>query len=180
MKASRFRLLTGLLGLGLALAAPALATPAALAPLTGQVVKVADGDTVTVLVGREQVRVRLEGIDAPEKKQAFGARATEYARGLAALKTVTVRPSTIDKYGRTVGVVILPDGASLNREMVRAGYAWWYRQYSGDKELGRLEAEARLARRGLWQERNPQPPWEWRRAQKDRRRTAPLTLIKAF
>ncbi len=67
-----------------------------------------------------------------------------------------------DRYGRTVGVVLLQDGRSLNRELVRAGFAWMYRRYTNDQNLSDLEEEARLARRGMWVDANPLPPWEWR------------------
>ena len=75
----------------------------------------------------------------------------------------------MDQYGRTVGEVILPDGKSLNRELVKAGFAWWHRQYSRDSSLGQLEAEAQAARRGLWVDSNPVPPWEFRRVQRELR-----------
>ncbi len=74
-----------------------------------------------------------------------------------------------DRYGRTVGVVLLPDGRSLNHELVRAGLAWMYRRYTNDESLSDLEEEARVARRGLWADRNPIPPWEWRIARKNPR-----------
>ncbi len=74
-----------------------------------------------------------------------------------------------DRYGRTVGVVLLPDGRSLNHELVRAGLAWMYRRYTDDQSLSDLEEEARVARRGLWADRNPNPPWEWRIARKNPR-----------
>ena len=77
---------------------------------------------------------------------------------------MTIWEKTTDKYGRTVGDVILPDGTNLNHEFVRAGFAWWYRQYaSGDRTLEALEAEARKAKRGLWADKSPIQPWEWRR-----------------
>ena len=128
--------------------------------------KVADGDTVTVLRGKEQVRIRLAGVDTPEKRQAFGQKAKQFTLGLVAGKEVEIRPKTIDRYGRTVGKIIV-NGESLNKALVAAGLAWWYRKYSpGEKELGRLEAEARDARRGLWADPKPQAPWDWRRAQR--------------
>jgi endonuclease YncB( thermonuclease family) len=74
-----------------------------------------------------------------------------------------VRVRGRDRYGRTIGDVFLPDGRHLNQELVRAGYAWWYRRYSADQRLAALEGEARAARRGLWTDPNPQPPWEWRK-----------------
>src|SRR4051812_3638778 len=88
---------------------------------TGKVVGVSDGDTLTVLKGRTQVKVRLHGIDAPERGQDFGSRAKHTASDLAFGRTVTVRPRELDRYGRTVADVILPDGRSLNREMVGQG-----------------------------------------------------------
>ena len=103
------------------------------------------------------------GIDCPEKRQAFGNRAKQFAPALVFGKTVTVSVLDVDRYGRTVGEVILPDGRVLNHELVRAGLAWWYRKYAPDDDtLKQLEAEARQAKRGLWVEPNPMPPWAWR------------------
>jgi len=81
-------------------------------------------------------------------------------------KNVTVHVTDTDRYGRTVADVILPDGRVLNRELVAAGLAWWYRRYSKDENLGQLEAAARTARRGLWADKNPMPPWCWRKQKK--------------
>ncbi len=82
-------------------------------------------------------------------------------------KTVTVQVLDRDRYGRTVGDVLLRDGRSLNREQVRAGFAWWYRRYAPDDEiLKQLEQEARDAQRGLWADPHAVPPWEWRRMRK--------------
>jgi len=78
-----------------------------------------------------------------------------------------VQVRDIDRYGRTVGEVVLPDGRSLNRELVRAGLAWWYQHYAPhDQDLERLEQQARAARRDLWADKDPVAPWEWRRAQR--------------
>ena len=144
-----------------------LATVAGAASFTGKIVKVTDGDTIQVLRDRVPVKVRLWGIDCPEKAQAFGHKATQYTRDLAGAATVTVHVKDTDRYGRTVGEVILPDGRSLNRELVRAGLAWWYRRYApGDSELQRLEREARETKRGLWADRAAVPPWDWRRAKR--------------
>ena len=95
---------------------------------TGKVVGVSDGDTLTVLNDRTPVKIRLHGIDAPETGQDFGSRAKQAASDLAFGKAVTWRTHDIDRYGRTVAEVILPDGRSLNREMVGQGAAWWYRE----------------------------------------------------
>jgi endonuclease YncB( thermonuclease family) len=75
----------------------------------------------------------------------------------------------LDRYGRTVGDVTLPDGRNLSQEVVHAGYAWWFRQYSADYRLATLEARARSGHLGLWADPNPVPPWEWRRSQHETR-----------
>ena len=125
---------------------------------------VSDGDTLTVLSGKTQTRIRLHGIDAPETGQDYGSRAKQVASDLAFGKIVTVQPVDKDRYGRTVAEVILPDGRSMNREMVGQGAAWWYREFApADHRLARLEAEAKAARRGLWSQPNPVPPWTWRK-----------------
>jgi micrococcal nuclease len=148
-----------------ALIALACASAAHAADFPGKVVGVSDGDTLTVLrADRTPVKVRLYGIDAPETGQDFGSRAKHAGSDLAFGKVVTVRPVDTDRYGRTVAEVILPDGRSLNREMVRQGMAWWFRKYApADRDLSALEAEARAAHRGLWGQPNPTPPWDWRR-----------------
>ena len=97
---------------------------------SARVIGISDGDTLTVLRGRTQARIRLHGIDAPETGQDYGSRAKQVASDLAFGKIVTVRPVEEDRYGRTVAEVILPDGRSMNREMVGRGAAWWYRAYS--------------------------------------------------
>ena len=112
------------------------------------------------------MKVRLLGIDCPEKKQPFGRRAKERTAALAYGKVVKVRPSGVDRYGRIMADVILPDGRNLNRELVREGMAWWFRRYSTDRVLQALEAEARSQRRGLWADKDPVPPWSYRRRQR--------------
>ncbi len=132
------------------------------ADFTGRVVGVSDGDTITVLHNGKGERIRLHGIDCPEKRQAFGKRAKQFTSTLVFGKTVTVQVVDRDRYGRTVGEVLLPDGRSLNHELVRAGLAWMYRRYTNDQSLSDLEEEARVARRGLWADPHAVPPWEWR------------------
>ncbi len=132
------------------------------ADFTGRVVGISDGDTITVLHNGKGERIRLHGIDCPEKRQAFGNRAKQFTSNLVFAKTVTVQAVDRDRYGRTVGVVLLPDGRSLNHELVRAGLAWMYRRYTNYQSLSDLEEEARVARRGLWADPHAVPPWEWR------------------
>jgi endonuclease YncB( thermonuclease family) len=132
------------------------------APFEAKVVAVSDGDTITVLDGTTQVKVRLNGVDCPEKRQPFGARAKQLTSELAFGKTVTVRPFGKDRYGRVLGDVVLPDGRVLNEELVAAGMAWHYTRYSKDETLARLERRAREARVGVWSEGRPVAPWEFR------------------
>jgi len=112
-----------------------LKTVVAIDTFTGEVVGVSDGDTISVMRGGKAVKVRLHGIDCPEKKQAFGTRAKKFTSDLAFGKEVTVRIQTTDRYGRSVGVVILPGGKNLNWELVSAGLAWWYRKYAPDDRI---------------------------------------------
>lgn len=138
----------------------------------GKVVAVIDGDTISVLLNGGAVRVRLGGIDCPEKRQPFGKKAKQYTSELAFGKTVTLMEHGSDRYGRLLADVLLPDGRSLNRELVKAGLAWWYRKYAAaDWQLKELETDARISRRGLWRDASPVPPWEWRRP-------APLKVSK--
>ena len=144
-------------------AALLLAAACGAAPATIEVVAVHDGDTVTVLQGREQVRVRLACIDAPERGQAFGSRARQALSDRLMRRNVTLTVIDRDDYGRTVARVLL-DGEDVNLAMVRAGLAWHYRYHCpDDRTLAEAEAEARRERRGLWADAQPQAPWEWRR-----------------
>ncbi len=130
---------------------------------SGKAVAVIDGDTIDVMHNGKSERIRLYGIDTPEKKQAFGSRAKQATSDFVFGKIVKVIVRDKDRYGRTIGIVVMPDGGLLNNELVRIGMAWWYRRYApGDAELQRLEQEARSARIGLWVDPNPVPPWEWR------------------
>lgn len=128
----------------------------------GTVVRVRDGDSIVVMRGGVGSEVRLDGIDCPELFQAFGRKAKSFTSGLAFGKAVHLVGKGKDRYGRELAEVILPDGRSLNRELVAAGFAWWYRKYSADLSLEALEREARAARRGLWAAPDPTPPWDFR------------------
>ncbi len=134
------------------------------AEFSGSVVSVLDGDTIEVLHHQRPERIRLRGIDCPEKGQAFGQRAKHAASGLAFRKDVTVQMQGYDKYKRTLADVLLPDGTNLNQELVKQGWCWWYQRYApGDTMLERLEAEAREGRKGLWVDPQPVPQWKWRK-----------------
>jgi len=150
--------------LSAALAALAFAYTTALhgAELHGRVIGVADGDTLTVLVGHDAVRVRLSDIDAPERGQPYGANARQSLAALCADRMATVVSAGHDRYGRTLGVVAC-GGVDANREQVRRGLAWVYARYARrDSPLYEVEREAREQGRGLWQVAHPLPPWQWR------------------
>jgi micrococcal nuclease len=137
------------------------------APEATTVAWVADGDTLTVRSGEKTVRVRLHGIDAPEGDQPFGDQSKQSLTELAQGKRVTLQVMDTDRYGRTVAVV-WQDGLNLNAEQVRRGMAWWYERYApNDRELSWAQGQARRARRGLWSDRDPTPPWEWRAAARE-------------
>ena len=153
--------------LALFLSRYAIASPA-LADFAGKVVGVSDGDTPTVLRDRTQVRSRPYGVDPPGTGQDFGSRAKQFTSGLAFGKVVKVVPRDRGRYGRPVAEVVLPDGRVLNDELVKAGLAWWYRHHAQNiGTLRQLEVEAREAKRGLWSQPNPVPPWEWRRTRRE-------------
>src|SRR5262245_50261614 len=129
----------------------ALATALFAEDFSGKVVGISDGDTIRLMYEGRAQRVRLWGIDAPESKQPWGTRAKQYTGDLAFGRVVTVRVHDIDRYKRLVAEVIPPDGRNLNQVLVRAGMAWWYRQFAKrDPVLQSLEQEARAAKRGLW------------------------------
>jgi len=136
----------------------------ALANFIGPVVSVLDGDTIEVLHNTHPERVRLSGIDCPEKGQAYGKKAKQAASALVFGKEVTLQTHGKDKYGRTLADVLLPVGMNVNHELVKDGWCWWYRKYAPlDAELEKLEKEARDAKKGLWVDPKPVPPWEWRK-----------------
>lgn len=130
-----------------------------------KVIGIADGDTMTVLVDKKPVKLRLANIDAPEKKQPFGQRSKESLSAICWGKDATFEKQSTDRYGRTVAVVWC-DGVEANRRQVVQGMAWVYRKYNKDLDLPVLEQAARLHRVGLWQDSDPVPPWEWRRVKK--------------
>jgi endonuclease YncB( thermonuclease family) len=142
----------------------ALAGPQASAPrrFSGRVVGVHDGDTISVLVGRRAVKVRLEGIDCPELAQPYGRVAKTFTSDRVFGKAVEVEQTTVDRYGRSVGRVFV-NGEDLSAAILAAGLAWHYTQYSADRNLDAAEQSARVARRGLWSQSNPVPPWVYRR-----------------
>lgn len=136
----------------------------------GRVVGIADGDTITVLTDeKQQVKVRLYGVDCPESKQAYGTRARQFTRDKVAGKRVEVEVRDMDHYGRTVGIVTAPDGAILNTDLLDSGMAWLYSAYCKApfcNDWKAKEVAARKAKVGLWADANPTPPWDFRKAQR--------------
>jgi micrococcal nuclease len=130
---------------------------------TGKVVGIADGDTIRVMHAGRVEKIRLYGVDAPERHQDFGTQARKFTAGMVYGRIVDVQEVDRDRYGRVVAWVS-SNGKSLNKELVRAGLAWWYRQYAkGEHELQALEAQARKEKIGIWSMPDPVPPWKFRK-----------------
>jgi len=160
-----------------------LSLPGHAETLTGTVVGVADGDTITVLdANREQHKIRLGGIDAPEKAQPFGQRSKESLSAMVFGKEVDVQWHKHDRYQRIVGKVMVaspdcrrspcPKTLDAGHALVTVGLAWWYAKYAKEQsteDAGRYEVaehEARAKRAGLWADGHPVPPWEWRKGER--------------
>lgn len=136
--------------------------------LSGRVVAIADGDTLTILdATNQQHKIRLSGIDAPERAQEFGQKAKTSLSALAFNQTATAECRKKDRYQREICVVYV-GRTDVGLEQVREGMAWWYQQYSKDQtpqeraDYQQAEFMAKIHRYGLWSSKNPTPPWEWR------------------
>jgi len=149
-----------------------LALPARADIISGRVVGIADGDTVTVLDGsNRQHKIRLMGIDAPEKKMPYGNHSKQSLSALIFGKDVSVQYAKRDKYQRIVGKITV-GGLDANLAQVKAGMAWHYKQYQSEQSAedsviyARAEREAQASNRGLWKDSDPVAPWDWRRSKK--------------
>ena len=148
-------------------------------PLTpGLVVAISDGDTITLLTeDKQQLKIRLAGIDTPEKKQAFGTKARDHLASRIFKHDVEVDLRKKDQYGRYLGVIYI-SGVDINQSMIQDGYAWFYKHYAKDQpkeeaqRYAKAEADARSKQRGLWSDPNPVPPWEFRKEAKEEARSA--------
>lgn len=136
--------------------------------ISGRVVGVMDGDTIEILdAGKSLHRIRLSGIDAPEKAQPFGQRSKEHLSSLVFGKQVTVETGKTDRYSRTIGKIVV-NGVDANLSQINAGMAWHYKQYEKDQpqadriSYASAERQARNLQIGLWADKSPTPPWEWR------------------
>lgn len=151
--------------------------------VTGRCVGVHDGDSMTVLIetpeGPRQAKIRLDGIDAPELGQAYSSKSKEALSALVFDKPCEVKSLGGDKYGRTIGWVSV-DGKDVNAAMLESGLAWHFKKYDDRQEMAGREEAAKQAKAGLWQERDPIPPWEWRKMSKsERQRSGQATPIGA-
>jgi len=145
-----------------------LALPAQAATIEGKVVGISDGDTITVLDGQKsEYKIRLAGIDAPEKSQPYGQQSKQHLSDVVFGKAVTVEWNKIDRYGRTIGKVLV-QGKDANLRQVQAGMAWHYKAYEKEQSVpdrgdyAAAETKARTQRLGLWADANPIPPWDFR------------------
>lgn len=145
----------------LVLASCLLAAEVAAASYAARVVAVHDGDTLTVLAQRREVRLRLAAIDAPERGQPYAQASRRALAARVAGRVVDIEARGRDRYGRTLAVVRV-DGVDVNRAQVRDGWAWVFRRVADEPGLLALEDEARRERRGLWRDAHPVPPWTWR------------------
>ena len=127
----------------------------------GKCVAVSDGDTISVMRDGKAEKIRLYGIDCPEKRQAFGTQAKKFTSDMVFGKTVRVQATDTDRYGRRIGIVYVGK-EMLNAKLIAAGMAWHYKRYSDNKALADLEKQARAKKIGLWSDSNPTPPWEYR------------------
>jgi len=147
--------------------AQAASTPDAPAHFVARCVAITDGDTLRVLYvtgeTKSEIKIRLYGIDAPEKSQAFGTQAKQALSALAFGKDLTVYSKGRDRYGRLLAWLFV-GSTPINAAMVKSGAAWWYRKYAPqEKKLADLEADARKNRRGLWIDPAPVAPWDYRK-----------------
>ena len=172
-----------------------ITTGAIAAEFHAKVVNVGDGDTLTVLDAEHRIhKVRLSGIDAPERRQAYGERARQHLAGLAHGRTVLVVTGTRDRYGRLIARVLLPEcdrpgcvyAVDVGLEQIRAGLAWHYKQYAKTQPPAErlryawVEREARMRRVGLWKEALPVPPWQYRKSGSDPAVLAGLSRVCGF
>ncbi len=142
--------------------------PAFAQEFTAHVIGVSEGDAITVKHERRMVRIRLRGVDCPDKGQPYFNEAKRFTTFMADGRDVLVRPLGKDGRGRTIADVILPGGKSLNQELLQEGLAWWDRKHSSDQTMKDLQDVAEAGKRGLWSDAKPIPPWEWKNRKRRR------------
>ncbi len=137
------------------------------APVSGRVVSIADGDTFTVMMRGQKVKVRIHGIDAPERNMPFYKASKNYLADLIGNRQVMLTLVEKDRYGRWVARVRLTDKTDVGSKMVAAGMAWHFTRYSSDRKMASLQKKARAAKLGLWRDPKPMPPWEVRKTRRN-------------
>lgn len=131
--------------------------------ITGKVIKIADGDTLTILDrSQQQHRIRLSQIDAPEKSQAFGQQSKQSLSSICFGKNAIVNVEDTDRYGRIVGTVVC-NGTHANRSQLETGMAWVYDKYAKDRQYYNIQRAAQSKHIGLWSDAQPVAPWEYRK-----------------
>lgn len=146
---------------------------------TGKVIKISDGDTITLLLkGNQQKKIRLAEVDCPENGQAFGKNAKQFTSAKVFGKTVSFVETTTDRYGRSIAKVYYDDGKYLSKELIRAGLGWWYFSYSKDASLGQIQESAKRGKIGLWQDINAIAPWEYRKMKRELRNKKKIEVAK--
>lgn len=131
--------------------------------LKGKAVRIIDGDTFDLLVDKTTYRIRLAGIDAPEKNQDFGTASKQLLGTLCAGELLTVVVTDTDRNKRKIAEVYTTKKVWINKEMIAKGMAWHFKKYSTNKELAAAEQQARKQKAGLWSLKNPVAPWDWRK-----------------
>lgn len=135
--------------------------------LTGSVVGIIDGDTYDIVLNGTQTRIRMFGIDAPERGMGYYHVAKQYLGELCKDQIIRLEVLNTDRYGRMVAKSFLSDGRELGAEMIKVGLAWHFKRYSDDESLAKLEIAARENKIGLWSSNNPTPPWTYRKRKKE-------------
>lgn len=135
--------------------------------INGKVVNIIDGDSFKLLTNDSiLIKVRLANIDCPEWKQPFSKQAKQFVSNAIFGKKITIQTLRKDRYRRFISEVIFNDTVKLSHELLKNGLAWHYKKFSDDEELQIIESKARAKKIGLWQDKNPIPPWEWRKNKK--------------
>ncbi|MGE8553544.1 MAG: thermonuclease family protein [Chryseobacterium jejuense] len=135
---------------------------------SGKVIKVSDGDTITVLLkGNTQKKLRLAEVDCPESGQAFGKNAKQFTSSQVFGKTVKFKETSTDRYGRSIAKIYYDNDKYLSKEVIKAGMGWWYFSYSKDDSLGKLQEKAQQNKTGLWQDIHAVAPWDYRKMKRE-------------
>ncbi|PKF74785.1 thermonuclease family protein [Chryseobacterium sp. PMSZPI] len=135
---------------------------------SGRVIKISDGDTITVLLeGNQQKKLRLAEVDCPEKGQPFGKNAKQFTSDQIFGKTIHFIETDTDRYGRSIAKVYYDQDKYLSKELIKAGMGWWYFPYSKDASLGKLQERAQRNKAGLWQDVHAVAPWEYRKMKRE-------------